>query len=80
MRVALGCYLFGALQVVALKLQPVFPGLSQILPSLPFPLMIFTLVVVNSKTLQLLAARWPRVGRFLVPVPPSALGTNFATD
>ena len=80
MRVALGCYLFGALQVVALKLQPVFPGLSQILPSFPFPLMIFTLVVVNSKTLRLLAARWPQVGRYLVPVPPSALGTNFATD
>jgi hypothetical protein len=50
------------------------------LPSFPFPLMIFALVVVNSKTLRLLAARWPRVGRFLVPVPPSALGTNFAAD
>ena len=35
---------------------------------------------VAPQTLQLLAARWPRVGRFLVPVPPSALGTNFAAD
>ena len=68
MRVALGCYLFGALQVVALKLQPVFPGLSQILPSFPFPLMIFTLVVVNSKTLKLLAALgW-------VAAPPQSAG------
>ncbi len=80
LRVAFGCYLFGALQVVALRLQPVWPGLSQILPSIPFPLMIFTLVIVNSKTLKVLAMRQPRLGRFLVPVPPGALGTNFAPD
>jgi simple sugar transport system permease protein len=80
LRVALGCYLFGALQVVALRLQPVLPGLSQILPSIPFPLMIFTLVIVNSKTLRTLALKRPRLGRFLVPIPPSALGTNFAPD
>ena len=79
-RVAVGCYLFGVLQVVALRLQPVFPGLSQVLPSIPFPLMIFTLVVVNSKTLKMLAASRPRLGRFLVPVPPAALGTNFVQD
>ncbi len=77
LRVAMGCYLFGALQVVALRLQPVFPGLSQILPSLPFPLMIMTLVVVNSKTVRAFANRAPRIGRLLVPVPPDALGTNF---
>ena len=44
-RVALGCYLFGALQVAAVQLQGVeflntnFPGLSQVLPIAPFPLM-----------------------------------------
>lgn len=79
-RVALGCYLFGALQVVALRLQSVFPGLAQILPSLPFPLMIFTLVIVNSKRLAAFADRLPRWGRALVPEPPAALGTNFVPD
>ncbi len=72
--------MFGALQVVALRLQPVLPGLSQILPSIPFPLMIFTLVIVNSKTLKALALQRPKLGRFLVPVPPRALGTNFVPD
>ena len=78
-RVAFGCYLFGALQVVALRSQSVLPGLSQILPSLPFPLMIFTLVIVNSKRLSALADRF-RWGRALVPEPPAALGTNFEAD
>lgn len=77
-RVAIGCFLFGALQVVALRLQPVFPGLAQILPSLPFPLMILALVLVNSRAVRELALRFPRLGRGLVPEPPSALGTNFS--
>lgn len=75
--VAFGCYLFGALQVLALKLQPVFPGVAQILPTLPFPLMIFTLVVVNSKSIQRLGDRNPWLGRVLVRDIPGALGTNF---
>lgn len=79
-RVAFGCYLFGALQVVALRLQDTLPGLSQVLPSLPFPLMILTLVVVNSKSIKALAARAPRVGRILVPEPPAGLGTNFTPN
>jgi len=80
LRVALGCYLFGGLQVVALRLQPVFPGLSQVLPAIPFPLMILSLVIVNSPSIRKLAARAPRIGRLLIPDPPGALGTNFATD
>lgn len=80
LRVALGCVLFGALQVVALRLQPVVPGLAQVLPSLPFPLMIFMLVVVNSRSLRRLTARYPRAGRLLIPVPPSGLGRTFAPD
>jgi simple sugar transport system permease protein len=79
-RVAIGCYLFGALQVAALRLQDVLPGVAQILPSMPFPLMIFTLVVVNSKALARMALRLPRWGRALVPEPPGALGTNFVPD
>ncbi|MEA2002043.1 MAG: ABC transporter permease [Actinomycetota bacterium] len=76
-RVALGCYLFGALQVVALKLQPVFPGLSQVLPILPFPTMILTLVVINRPGFRALGDRFASLRNFLASEPPAALGTNF---
>lgn len=80
LRVALGCYFFGALQVAALRLQSRLPGLAQILPSLPFPLMIFALVLVNSPGLRRLALRSPRVSRWLLPEAPSALGRNFVAE
>lgn len=79
-RVAVGCYLFGALQVLALRLQARLPGLSQILPSLPFPLMIFTLVVVNSQTLRRLVGGSPRLTRWLLPEAPGGLGRNFVPE
>jgi len=79
-RVAVGCYLFGALQVVALRLQDDLPGLAQILPSLPFPLMIFTLVVVNSAALRRTLTRSPKLTRWLLPEPPAALGRNFEPE
>lgn len=79
-RAALGAYLFGALQTVALKLQPVFPGLSQILPLLPFVLMIFALVLVYSRLARDLADRHPLLRRILSAEPPSALGTAFHRD
>ena len=46
-RASLGVYGFSALQVIALKLQTVTMGLSQILPLIPFPLMILTLVLIQ---------------------------------
>jgi simple sugar transport system permease protein len=76
-RVALGCYLFGALQVIALKLQPVFPGLSQVLPILPFPTMILTLVIINRPGFRALGDRFVSLRKFLASEPPAALGTNF---
>jgi ABC-type uncharacterized transport system permease subunit len=76
-RVAFGCFLFGGLQVVALRLQPVIPGLAQILPSLPFPLMIFALVIVNSPVLRRLVGRSHRLSRWLLPEAPGGLGRNF---
>jgi ABC-type uncharacterized transport system permease subunit len=76
-RAAFGAYLFGALQVLALKLQPVFPGLSQILPLLPFPLMIFALVLVYLRLFRDLADRHPGLRTLLAANPPSALGTSF---
>jgi simple sugar transport system permease protein len=79
-RVAVGCYLFGALQVVALRLQSRLPGLAQILPSIPFPMMIFALLVVNSSGLRRALARSPRLSRWLLPDAPAALGRNFAAE
>ena len=64
LRAAFGAYLFGVLQVVALRLQPVLPGLSQVLPLLPFPLMILTLVLINRPWLRRLTERNPAL---LVP-------------
>lgn len=79
-RVALGCYLFGALQIIALRLQSELPGLAQILPALPFPLMIFALVIVNSRALRRALQGSPRVGRWLLPEAPAGLGRNFAPE
>lgn len=42
-----GVYMFGLLQVLAFKLQAVTFGLSQVLPLIPFPLMILTLVAIQ---------------------------------
>jgi hypothetical protein len=63
--------------VVALKLQPTFPGLSQILPLLPFPLMIFTLVLVNRSWFRSLADRFPSWRAVLATDAPAALGHPF---
>jgi simple sugar transport system permease protein len=76
-RVALGAYLFGALQVTALKLQPVFPNLSQVLPILPFPTMILTLVVINRPGFRALGDRFVSLRKFLASEAPASLSTNF---
>ncbi len=76
-RVALGAYVFGALQTAALKLQPVFPELTQVLGLLPFVLMIFALVLVYLRLFRELGDRHPAVRRLLASDPPSALGTSF---
>jgi len=76
-RVAFGAYLFGALQTAALKLQPKLPGLSQILPLLPFALMIFALVLVYLRLFRELSDRHPALRGLLTGDPPSAIGTAF---
>jgi ABC-type uncharacterized transport system permease subunit len=76
-RVAVGAYLFGVLAWVALELQPVFPSESQILNLMPFPLMIFALVLVHLSTRGDFADRHPILRRLLSAEPPSALGTAF---
>ena len=79
-RVAFGAYLFGALQTLALKLQPVLPNLSQVLTTLPFPLMIFTLLLVSNDSIGRLLDRLPALRGVLRSDPPSALGTHFEQD
>ncbi len=81
-RVAAGVFLFGALQILALKLQPVswLKEISQILPSLPFPLMIFALLFFNQEWIRNLTDRVPTLRRLLLGDPPSAIGTVFEVD
>ncbi len=79
-RAATGAYLFGALSVLALKLQPRLPDLSQILPMTPFVLMIFALLLVSQDWSRRLAARAPSWRRLLSGDPPSGIGVAFWRD
>ena len=79
-RAAFGVYLFGALQFTAIKLQPVFPDLTQVLGILPFPIMIFTLVLVYSDRVRTLTDRYPALRGILSSDPPTAIGTRFEVD
>ncbi len=64
-RVALGCYLFAALEIVALRSQSMLPSLpTQIFQVAPFVLMIVVLALVN------LAAS-PQAARRIAALPPS---------
>ena len=76
---------FAALQTLALKLQVAVPVLAQVLPILPFPLMIFALLVVYSPSVEDFLVRLPPrtqmvVRRLLTSEPPSALGTHFEQE
>ncbi len=79
-RVALGCYLFGGLQVLAFQLQDVLPGLSQVLPIAPFPLMILALVIVYRDWFRRVGDRFPALRGVLASEPPAAIGTVFEPD
>jgi ABC-type uncharacterized transport system permease subunit len=78
-RVMLGCFAFGALQIAALRLQPVFPGLAQVLPIAPFPLMIMALLIVRLQVVRRFAESRPGFHRAVIGDPPSALGQPFHT-
>lgn len=79
-RAALGAYVFGALEIAALKLQPVLPGLSQVLPLMPFVLMILILVLVYVPAFRRVADRYPALHRVLTGDAPSALATPFVRE
>jgi len=79
-RVAMGCYLFGILQVAAFELQSVFPGVAQVLPIAPFPLMILALVMIYAGWFARLGDRWPKARGWLISEPPGAIGTIFERE
>jgi simple sugar transport system permease protein len=79
-RAAFGAYLFAGLQTVAGNLQTTFPSIAQVLPSIPFPLMIFTLVIVYSDWLRRLTDRFPAIRSLFASEAPSAIGTHFKVE
>jgi general nucleoside transport system permease protein len=79
-RAALGAYLFGALEVTALKLQSHVPRVSQVLGQMPFVLMILILVMIYLPAFRRAADRYPLLRRVFAGDPPSALGTAFRRE
>jgi len=91
-RAAIGAYFFVTLQTLATTLQSAMPNVpTQIFPTLPFPLMILTLLLVtigNTEWMQRLLGFFPEwVRRFLTRTikalqtsPPAALGTELKRD
>lgn len=79
-RAAFGAYLFAGLQTAAQLLQEPLPQLSQVLPTIPFPLMIFTLVIVYSDWLRRLTDRFPALRAVFAGEPPTAIGTVFEPE
>ena len=92
LRGAAGAYLFVLLQTLANTMQSLMPNVpTQLFPTLPFPLMILTLLLVtlgNAEWVQRALNRLPsgvrngtiRVLRTLQTVPPAALGTPFEQE
>jgi len=86
LRVALGTYLFGALQSMGSLLQGVLPGIPiQLFQVAPFVLMILVLVLVSSEGLERFLEFFPgRFGRslagFFRVTPPSSLGKPFERE
>lgn len=88
-RVALGCYLFAALEILTLRSQSMLPGIpTQVFQVAPFALMIVVLALVNlagSPAVTRRIAELPpglrrpvqRVSGRLATPPPAALGQPF---
>jgi simple sugar transport system permease protein len=80
LRVALGAYIFGMLQISGIILQDLLPTIpSQIFQVAPFPLMIFTLVLIHiSRNVR--STRGSRLLALLSGTPPLALGRTHKQD
>lgn len=87
LRVALGAMLFAFLQVSGIGLQDIFPGIpAQVFQTAPFPLMIFTLIIMHSSTSKSRKQGYSK-GRFqkLIAVlfmsrAPKALGKSYRQE
>ena len=91
LRVAFGAYLFGSLQQLGITLQSTTDIPIQILQAAPFPLMIFTLLLVNvgrAEWVERELAAMPekprkilsKILRALRTSPPSAMGVPFENE
>jgi ABC-type uncharacterized transport system permease subunit len=86
LRVALGAYMFGALQSLGSILQPLYPNVpTQIFQTAPFALMIVALVLVSGDFTERLAFYLPtplrhRVTGLLRGTPPAALSKPFEPE
>lgn len=80
LRVAVGAYIFGILQMSGILLQNIFPEIpSQIFQVAPFPLMIFTLVLIHlSRSIR--GNRRSRILALLSGRPPLSLGSTHSQD
>ncbi len=86
-RAALGAYLFAFLQVMGIYFQGWFPSVpAQVFQVAPFPLMIFTLLLMylsQKESIRIRAARRPALGFFLglfSANAPSALGKPYEPE
>jgi hypothetical protein len=59
---------------------PALQSFSQILPILPFVLMIFTLVIVYLESFRRFGERHPRWRRLFASDPPAGIGRVFARE
>ncbi len=86
-KAAAGAYFFAFLQVIGIYLQGWFPSVpAQVFQVAPFPLMIFTLLIIaaaQKESLQERAARHPVLKRLIEALAgsaPAALGRPYGVD
>lgn len=86
-KAAFGAYLFSLLQVMGIQLQGWFPGIpSQVFQVAPFPLMIFTLIIINlpkNETISAWAQDRPAMKKLLSKLSgdaPTSLGKPYKPD
>ncbi len=90
-RACLGAYLFAFLQIASLHLQNQFESVpAQVFQVAPFPLMIFSLLLVrllegdSHRNLSMSQTRssgfWQKIFSYLTGPAPSALGKPFSTE
>ena len=86
-KTALGAYLFAFLQIMGIYFQGWWPSVpAQVFQVAPFPLMIFTLVVMDiaqrnsAKTSSRGSPGLRRLMRILSGAPPAGLGKSFTPD